>query len=109
MISLCFFFTAEEEERVTSYSPVVKAESFACTKSGHVVARLRVRTEREKRYSCEMADLDRARGLSEDYPESETELGQYSPPPPEQSSTVSPHLRLSGSSGNAERIGLCRY
>ena len=48
---------------MTSYSPVVKAESFACTKnssSGHVVARLRVRvrTEREKRYSCEMVDLE---------------------------------------------------
>ena len=48
---------------MTSYSPVVKAESFACTKnstSGHVVARLRVRTEHEKRYSCEMVDLEPA-------------------------------------------------
>ena len=61
---------------MTSYSPVVKAESFACTKnstSGHVVSRLRVRTEREKRYSCEIFDFE-----PEDY-QSETELGQYHP------------------------------
>ena len=78
---------------MTSYSPVVKAESFACTKnstSGHVVARLRVRTEREKRYSCEIVDLE-----PEDY-QSETELGQYHPLQlrstswSKQSSTVSP-------------------
>ena len=96
---------------MTSYSPVVKAESFACTKnstSGHVVARLRVRTEREKRFSCEMVDLE-----PEDY-QSETELGQYHPLQlrstswSKQSSTVSPHLRLSGSGSNAERIALCR-
>ena len=48
---------------MTSYSPVVKAESFACTKnstSGHIVSRLRVRTEREKRYSCEIVDLEQS-------------------------------------------------
>ena len=79
---------------MTSYSPVVKAESFACIKnstSGLVVAnRLRVRTEREKRYSCEIVDLE-----PEDY-QSETELGQYHPLQlrstswSKQSSTVSP-------------------
>ena len=93
---------------MTLYSPVVKAESFVCTKnstSGHVVARLRVRTEREKWYSCEMEP--------EDY-QSEIELGQYHPLQlrstslSKQSSTVSPHLRLSGSGSNAERIALCR-
>ena len=68
---------------MTSYSPVVKAESFACTNnstSNYIVARLRVRTEREKRYSCEMVDLE-----PEDY-QSETELGQCHPL--QQSSTV---------------------
>ena len=78
---------------MTSYSPVVKAESFACTKnstSGHVVSRLRVRREREKRYSCEIVALE-----PEDY-QSETELGQYHPLQlrstswSKQSSTVSP-------------------
>ena len=61
---------------MTFYSPVVKAESFACTKnstSGHVVARLRVRTECEKWYSCKIVDLE-----PEDY-QLETKLGQYHP------------------------------
>ena len=78
---------------MTSYSLVVKTESFACTKnstSGHVVSRLRVRTEREKRYSCKIVDLE-----PEDY-QSEIELGQYHPFQlqstswSKQSSTVSP-------------------
>ena len=77
---------------MTSYSPEVKAESFACTKnstSGDVVSRLRVRTERGKRYSCDLEPEP------EDY-QSETELGQYhllqlrSTSWSKQSSTVSP-------------------
>ena len=57
------FFTAEEEERVTSYSPVVKAESFACTKnstSGHVVSRLRGQNRAVQLRNSRF----RARGLS---------------------------------------------
>ena len=60
---------------MTSYSPVVKAESFACTKnstSGHVVSRLRVRTSVRNGTAVDLEP--------EDY-QSETELGQYHAPP----------------------------
>ena len=90
---------------MTSYSPVVKAESFACTKnstSGHVVSRLRVRTEREKRYSCKIVALE-----PEDY-QSETELGQYHPLQLRGANNHPPFLpaRLSGS-GRTQNESLC--
>ena len=93
---------------MTSYSLVVNAESFACTKnstSGLIVARLRVRTEREKRYSCEMViSSQRTISQRQNWAPFNFEVlrGANNHPP------FLPIFDFQARGSNAERITLCR-